>query len=461
MRLLTILLPFLLLGCSNDVQVAKQDSDGDGYLADVDCDDAHAVVNPDAPEICDGLNNDCDGTVDEGVDATVWYADEDGDLYGDATTGVTACTAPAGYVADATDCDDADEARNPGAREVCDPANVDEDCSGQADDEDAGLDTSTATTWTRDGDGDTYAPEGGDTLVRCEQPTGYVTSLGDCDDANPAISPAATEVCDPLDVDEDCDDLVEDADPSLDTSTRTSAWRDADEDSYGDPATPSVACDVPAGYVTNSADCDDTRASVSPAGLEVCDPMDLDEDCDGLRDDADPSVAGQTTTWADRDHDFYGDAASPTLACDPPPGNVLDDQDCVDTDAAISPAAAEVCDDGIDNDCDGTMDEGCGSCGGPIVIDTLGYDGMDYYPLNLDDCLGIGINCCSGTTTQEEMDAFCILAGYCEAVDWVVQTIPASTTCYCWGACTGDTWYSPCCSGVDDRRQFVTSVTCE
>ena len=458
----TLALAFLLSACSNEVQVGKTatDSDGDGYTTEVDCDDAHAVTNPDAAEICDGMDNDCDGVTDEGV-SNVWYGDADDDAYGDATDTVTACDAPEGYVADATDCDDDDAARHPGATEICDPDDVDEDCSGAADDADPGVDPASQTVWTRDADGDTYAPDDGETLRRCEQPDGFVTRLGYCNDADPAISPVAQEICDPLDTDEDCDGQADDADASVDPATQTISWRDADRDSYGDPAAPTLACDTPTGNVANSNDCDDTRASVSPAGQEICDSLDLDEDCDGLVEDADPSVTGQSTSWPDADGDLYGDPARPTVSCDIPRGNISDDQDCLDTNGAVNPGAAEVCDDGLDNDCDGATDEGCESCGASVVVDTLGYDGMDYYPLNLDDCLGIGINCCSGTNTQEEMDAFCQLAGYCEALDWVVQTIPASTTCYCWGACTGDTWYSPCCSGVDDRRQFVTSVTCD
>ncbi|MFN7146080.1 MAG: hypothetical protein ACK4YP_20070, partial [Myxococcota bacterium] len=83
---------------------------------------------------------------------------------------------------------------------------------------------------------------------------------------------------------------------------------------------------------------------------------------------------------------------------------------------------------------------------------------MSYYPLDLDDC-GPGIGpCCSPTTTQEQMDAFCQLAGYCEAESWSIETM-SSTSCYCWGSCSGYEWYSPCCSGTDDRT-FVTEVVC-
>jgi|GEM_PF-5200816 len=94
-----------------------------------------------------------------------------------------------------------------------------------------------------------------------------------------------------------------------------------------------------------------------------------------------------------------------------------------------------------------------------ITIDTLNYNGMTYYPLHLDQCTTTIGMCCSPTTTQEQMNAFCQLAGYSTAVNWVVQTI-SSTNCYCWGGCTNFTWTSNCCSGQDDRN-FVTSVDCQ
>jgi hypothetical protein len=83
------------------------DADGDGFDITSDCDDSDATVNPGATEICDDLDNDCDGSVDEGA-GTDWCADADADGYGDASTKTTACSRPTGYVADCTDCDDAD-----------------------------------------------------------------------------------------------------------------------------------------------------------------------------------------------------------------------------------------------------------------------------------------------------------------------------------------------------------------
>jgi len=80
---------------------------GDPLDADIDCDDTNTDVNPDAIELCDGIDNDRDGAVDEdeSTDASTWYADSDGDGFGDPATSTVACDQPSGYVADATDDD--------------------------------------------------------------------------------------------------------------------------------------------------------------------------------------------------------------------------------------------------------------------------------------------------------------------------------------------------------------------
>lgn len=91
------ILALLLFGCGNDVSITKQriDDDSDGYFQDADCDDHHASVHPDASELCDGLDNDCDNTVDEDAsDAPMWFVDADGDGWGDED--VSSCSQPDG-----------------------------------------------------------------------------------------------------------------------------------------------------------------------------------------------------------------------------------------------------------------------------------------------------------------------------------------------------------------------------
>jgi hypothetical protein len=106
----------------------------DGYTADsADCNDLSAASFPGADEVCDGEDNDCDGTADEDpIDAPSWYVDADGDGYGGTDT-AAACEVPAGYVGVDGDCDDDDTAISPAATEVCGDG-VDNDCDGSAGD---------------------------------------------------------------------------------------------------------------------------------------------------------------------------------------------------------------------------------------------------------------------------------------------------------------------------------------
>jgi hypothetical protein len=108
------------------------DNDGDGALADVDCDDADATVYPGAPETCDGRDEDCDGSVDEGV-STVSYRDADGDGVGDPNVAHEGCLVPEGFVQNGADCDDSSAEISPDAEERCDE--IDNDCDGRVDDD--------------------------------------------------------------------------------------------------------------------------------------------------------------------------------------------------------------------------------------------------------------------------------------------------------------------------------------
>jgi hypothetical protein len=119
--------------CDAAVPAGEIDDDGDLlFVCDGDCDDDDANNFPGNTEVCDGLDNDCDLTADNGLPTFTWYADDDGDGYGDPATSTVDCAAPSGHVGDNTDCDDTNDARSPNAAELCD--GVDDDCNGLVDD---------------------------------------------------------------------------------------------------------------------------------------------------------------------------------------------------------------------------------------------------------------------------------------------------------------------------------------
>jgi hypothetical protein len=337
--------------------VGYADADLDSFAACLECDDSDPLINPAALEICDDLDNDCDGAIDD-ADSSLdpsttldWYEDADGDGYGDPAGLSETCDPTGGAVAVATDCDDGDATTSPGAPEVCD--GFDDDCDGLVDDADPDVDTSTGSIWYADGDGDGYG-DAGSVAWACTQPIGFVGRAGDCDDSLASVSPAGQEVCGGSD--EDCDGLIDDADPSVDLSSGSVFYDDDDSDGYGDAGDRVWSCLLPAGAVAVAGDCDDTDASVSPGDPEVCDGV--DDDCDGLVDDEDPSVDLSTgiEVFADVDADGYGDPGDMLSVCEVPAGYLEDDGDCDDGDALISPAADEVCD-AVDNDCDGLTDD--------------------------------------------------------------------------------------------------------
>ncbi|MBW1879248.1 MAG: hypothetical protein JRJ84_12870 [Deltaproteobacteria bacterium] len=251
------------------------------------------------------------------------------------------------------DCNDQDRDVSPIALEVCDPADVDEDCDGFADDLDP-EGAQGAPSWYGDGDGDGYGDASDPRGVTCDGAVGTVANALDCDDDDGAIHPDADEVCDPDDTDEDCDGLADNDDPEG-ALGETFWYDDADGDGYGDAFDPGVtACDAPTGSVEDALDCDDGDHLINPDGAEVCDPEHDDEDCDGLADDADPDVTGRADLCPDTDGDGFGDASTVPVTVCPSEGWVVDCTDCDDLDGTVHPGADERTGDGVDQDCDGT-----------------------------------------------------------------------------------------------------------
>ena len=284
------------------------DGDADGYATDdvidsldadcldavesdapgTDCDDADAAVSPGADEVCDGMDNNCDGVADEAtaIDAVLWYRDGDSDGYGDPDTATVACDAPSRTTDDATDCDDGDALVYPGADEWCD--GLDNNCNGSVDESSA----RDVELWYPDADGDGYGAPG-TAVAACDTPAGYGAGHEDCNDADAAVNSGAEEVCDG--VDNNCDfDVDGDA-------VDASAWyADSDGDGYGDPDAVTIACDPPAGYTADASDCEDSEATALPGGVEICDC--LDNDCDGEIDEG-----GTPTVVYDAADEFSAD----------------------------------------------------------------------------------------------------------------------------------------------------------
>jgi len=225
-----------------------QDADGVGWCGN-DCDDQDPEVHPGTAETCDGKDNDCDGTIDEGTecydDDMDGYSETDGDCNDadpmvsptaveDLTNGIDDnCDSYTdlgfndadgdGYSAAGGDCDDYDTNTHPGALELSDA--IDNDCDGTIDEG----------TEVYDDDGD-----------------GYTELDGDCNDADLRVNPGAEELSNW--VDDDCDGVIDDG------------TANSDDDSDG--------------YSERGGDCDDTDASISPAAIDVVGDG-IDSDCDG------------------------------------------------------------------------------------------------------------------------------------------------------------------------------------
>ncbi|GAX61494.1 hypothetical protein SCALIN_C22_0208, partial [Candidatus Scalindua japonica] len=187
-----------------ELTIESGDTDGDGYTEDEgDCDNTDPSINPGVQEVCDGIDNNCDGQTDEGV-TTAYYEDKDGDGYGNPGSVSNACSQPSGFVTNNGDSDDNDPAINPDALEICD--GIDNNSNGQ-------VDEGVMTAFYADTDSDGYGNPG-DSIMACEPPSGYVSNSTDCDDTNNNIHPGATDI--PANgIDENCDG----SDPPLVTIT--------------------------------------------------------------------------------------------------------------------------------------------------------------------------------------------------------------------------------------------------
>lgn len=227
------------------------------------------------------------------------------------------------------DCDDANDARYPGATEVCDQDDVDEDCNP-------------ATFGTTDVDGDTYVD-----AACCN---GGATRLcgTDCDDTLAGIHPNLPEVCNGGD--EDCDG-------NIDEGALVTLYADSDGDGFGNVSAPSLGCPGTSGFASLSTDCNDGNVAIYPGATEQCNGA--NDDCDSATDEF-----VRTTYYPDTDGDGFGASAGTVLACSVPAGFVTVAGDCDDGVGAVNPDASELCN-GRDDDCAGGVDDvGVATCVG-------------------------------------------------------------------------------------------------
>lgn len=278
----------LSASCKTACQI-NADADGDGFASvacgGADCDDSKATVAPGVPEACNGVDDDCDGQIDDGV-TTTFYVDADGDGFGSAAPGssVQACGKPAGHSSVGSDCNDASPVVFPGATESCN--GLDDDCDGVVDEQNA----AGCTLYFKDADGDGFgsAPA----QCRCGPGGGYTASTSnDCDDNNASAHPGAAETCNGFD--DNCDGVV---DPVGATGC-TPKYADQDQDGWGTTQVQCV-CGSPFPFTASQAgDCCDFDANAKPgpvygsvvyyAAPNACGSWDYN--CNGVLDKEFPS----------------------------------------------------------------------------------------------------------------------------------------------------------------------------
>ena len=365
-----------------DQETFYADNDGDGYgdeaVAfeaceapdgfvddDADCDDLDAALHPDATELCDGVDQDCDGIIDERATDLVWHHDIDHDGYGTGASISDCMLADPSYSLVDGDCDDHDATSWPGAEELCDGA--DNDCDGVVDDE-----VDDMPVWYPDRDGDGYGEESGAPYATCGAHAGYVADASDCDDAASAVSPEAVELC--------ADGLDNDCDGALDSCAPTALYGAGAGDYLGwatlagqDWSGDGVPDALFSGYLSNGAGSDAGRiylvssAVASDLDLSAAAVLDGSKGLElgaGLADPGDLNGDGYADLLAGGSGDASGgeDAGSVWLIAGPlADGATIEDRLAVVRGAAAGDALGGALAAGGDLDGDGLGDWAAGS----------------------------------------------------------------------------------------------------
>ncbi len=347
-----------------------------------DCNDGNAKIFPGVEEVCNNLDDDCNGKTDDNAsDQKTWNEDKDQDTYGSTTVSKVACFAPPNFVVDHSDCHDDAKEIHPNEKELCD--GIDNDCDEQTD-------------------------ENFSVGVKCDSNDSDLCKNGTLTCTADKLGTACVNESEENIV-EKCDGLDNNCNGQTDENVQTVYYIDVDQDGYGNDLVTKMACDLPSGYTLDKTDCEDLDKEIHPEAKEKCNNIDddcsgqtdeifsvgatcdgvdsdlcqngtltctgdklgtectnesiqniveicdnkKDDDCDGITDNA-PNAK----LWCeDKDKDGYGSCAVVSLyTCSTPTELVTDNTDCNDGNLNAHPNAQETCQNNIDDDCNGITD---------------------------------------------------------------------------------------------------------
>jgi hypothetical protein len=338
--------------CEGGVPANEVDNDGDGIFGcDGDCNDGNGQVYPGATETCaTGFDDDCDGddNTPDAAGCSIYFKDEDSDSFG-TDDSQCRCYPEAPYTAtNAYDCDDTNNAIHPEALEDCATPLIDENCDGSL----TMVGALNCELFYKDGDQDGFGVA--ESQCGCE-PDGIYTAdnVLDCNDGNENVNPDTDEDCATLGVDDDCDGT----DNNMNALGCSDWFEDKDSDGFGIGAAVCI-CQPQSVYTSpNGDDCDDTNQGVFPGQVEKC-STEYDDNCNEETNEAD--AEGCTPWWVDQDGDGF--AGTQICYCEAPANAEDFPEDCCDADPNAHPDQTKYYSEpvnwcgGYDYNCDGSDD---------------------------------------------------------------------------------------------------------